>query len=434
MGQQAGFDVLFAHCAGLDVHKATIQACVLLLEPSGEVTCHERQFTTVTRDILALGEWLAGHGVTQVAMEATGVYWKPIWNLLETRFDLWLCNAHHVKQVPGRTTDVTSARWLAKLMQCGLLKRSFVACRALRELRDLARQRVKLVEEHTAIGNRIQAVLEDANIKLACVATDALGVSGRQIIRALINGEQDAAVLAELAKGRLRKKIPELQEALFGRVDEHHRFLLDLNMGLLDGLEQAIERLEARSSALLEGAALNAGTGTEASQPLPFTLAVELLDTHPGIDQCGARTLLAEIGTDMSRFPTDAALVSWAGICPGTNESAGKRRSTKTPQGNRWLRRILTQLAWVAIKQKDCYLGSLFRRIAARRGKKRAIIAVARAMLISIYHMLKDHEAYRELGADYLAKANPEATKRRLCARLRNLGYDVTLTPKETVA
>ena len=425
-------EVLYRCCVGLDVHKKTVQACVRRVSDGGQVRTETRQFGTMTRDILALGDWLAELQVTHVAMESTGVFWKPIWNLLEGRFELVLCNAREVKQVPGRKTDVKDCQWLAQLMQYGLLKASFVPSRPLRELRDLTRQRVQLVNEHTAAANRLQKVLEDANIKLSSVASDVLGVSGRAMIQALIAGEQDPQQLADLARRRLRDKLPELVAAFEGTLDDHHRWLLQMYYGHLTHLETMIAQFEARIDAMLQEPALNAACSGE--DVLPFPEAVRLLITIPGVDKCTAQAILAETGTDMSRFPGPDHLCSWTGVCPGNNESAGKRHSGRTTKGNRWLRRALTQAAWAASHTKDTYLSAFFRRLAARRGKKRAVVAVAHSILVAVYYMLTRHETYAELGSDYLNRLHPERLARSLTRRLETLGYSVTLEPLQQAA
>jgi transposase len=422
-------DVLYRRCAGLDVHKKTVQVCVRCMDDRGQVQTETRQFGTMTRDILALGDWLGQWQVTDVAMESTGVFWKPVWNLLEGCFELVLCNAREVKQVPGRKTDVKDCQWLAQLMQYGLLKSSFVPSRPMRELRDLTRQRVQMVKEHTATANRLQKVLEDANIKLASVASDILGVSGRDMLQALIVGESAPQAMAQLARRRLREKIPELAAALEGNVDDHHRFLLRIYFNHLLHLEAMIAQFDARIDEMIEAPALNAED--EAEGILPFPQAVQLLTTIPGVSECAAESIVAEIGTDMSRFPGPDHLASWAGICPGNNVSAGKRHSGKTTAGNRWLRRVLTQAAWAAAATKDTYLSAQFRRVAPRRGKKRAIIALAHSMLVSIYYMLTRHESYADLGADYLDHLHPQRLARSLTRRLEKLGYTVTLEPAQ---
>jgi transposase len=428
LGTQGGrmMEVLHRCCAGLDVHKQTIQACVRRLTDQGQVTSETRLFGSMTNHILALADWLAAEGVTHVAMESTGVYWKPIWNLLEGRFDLLLCNAREIKQVPGRKTDVKDCQWLAQLLQYGLLKASFVPLRPLRELRDLTRQRVQLVNEHTAVANRIQQVLEDANIKLSSVASDILGVSGRAMIQALIAGEQDPQRLADLAQRRLRDKLPQLVEALEGHVDEHHRFMLRLHFEHLRQLEQLIGELERRIDQVLQSPTLTASEPGE--DPLPFPEAVALLSTIPGVAGCSAKAILAETGTAMSRFPDAAHLASWTGICSGNNESAGKRRSGRITQGNRWLRRALTEAAWAASRTKHTYLSAYFRRLAGRRGQKRALVALAHALLVIIYYMLKERRGYEDLGPDYLDRLHPERLAKGLVRRLERLGYAVELT------
>lgn len=425
-------DLLHRCCCALDVHKKTIQACVRRVNEADQAETETQQFGTMTRDLLRLGDWLAEHGVTHVALEATGVYWKPIWNLLEGRFHLVLCNAREVKQVPGRKTDVLDCQWLAQLMQCGLLKASFVPEKPLRELRDLTRQRVQWVNEHTATANRLQKVLEDANIKLSSVASDILGASGRDMIAAMVEGEQDPKQLADLARRRLRGKIPQLQVALEGRVNEHHRFLLRMHYNHLLHLEEMIAQLEARIDEVLQTAELNAAS--EGDEVLPFPEAVALLTTIPGVSECIAKSILAETGTDMARFPGPGHLASWTGICPGNNESAGKRRSGRTPKGNRWLRRTLTQAAWAASHTKGTYLAALFRRLSARRGKKRAIVAVGHSLLVAVYYMLKDRKPYVELGADYLDGLHSDRLARRLTKRLETLGYTVSIQPTQEAA
>jgi transposase len=426
-------DVMHRRCAGLDVHKRTVHVCVRRVSAGGQVRKESRSYETTTRQLLALGDWLEGQGVTHVAMESTGVFWKPIWNLLEDRFELLLCNPQHIKQVPGRKTDVKDSEWLAQLLQYGLLQASFVPPQPLRELRELTRQRVQWTHDRTAAINRLQKILEDANVKLGSVASDVVGVSGREMLRAMIEGVEDPEQLAELARGRLIKKIPALQIALEGRVTEHHRFLLGMLLEQLERLEEMIGRLDERIEQVLQSEALNEGLD-EAGEVLPFPVAAELLKTMPGVDRRTAEYLLAEIGTDMSRFPTAGHLASWAGLCPGNHRSAGKRKSGRTTKGNRWLRRALTQAAWAASHTKGTYLSALFRRLAGRRGKKRAIVAVAHSMLTAAYAMLKDHVPYHDLGAQHFDQRKPEQLKRRLLKRLENLGYHVTLTRQDHAA
>jgi transposase len=411
-------DILYRCCAGLDVHKKTVVACVRCLDQAGRVSQEVRTFGTMTADLLALADWLAERGVTHAAMESTGVFWKPVFNLLEGRVDVILVNAQHVKQVPGRKTDVKDSQWLADLLQHGLLKASFVPPAPIRELRDLTRQRAQLVADKATVANRIQKVLEDANIKLGCVATDVLGVSGRDMIEALIAGETDPEQLADKARKRLRAKIPALQAALCGRVTDHHRFQLRLLMDHLVQLEALIGRLVTRIEEVMA----------------PFAEAAQRLMTIPGVEQRTAEVVVAEIGTNMEQFPTAAHLASWAGMCPGNNESAGKRRSGRTTKGSRWLRQVLTQAAWAASHTKDTYLAAQYRRLAARRGKKRALVALGHTLLVIIYHLLKDGSTYQELGGDFLERLEPERLTRQLVRRLEKLGHQVTLKPKEDAA
>jgi transposase len=411
-------DILYRCCAGLDVHKKTVVACVRCLDQAGRVSQEVRTFGTMTADLLALADWLAERGVTHAAMESTGVFWKPGFNLLEWRVNVILVNAQHVRQVPGRKTDVKDSQWLADLLQHGLLKASFVPPAPIRELRDLTRQRAQLVADKATVANRIQKVLEDANIKLGCVATDVLGVSGRDMIEALIAGETDPEQLADKARKRLRAKIPALQAALCGRVTDHHRFQLRLLMDHLVQLEALIGRLVTRIEEVMA----------------PFAEAAQRLMTIPGVEQRTAEVVVAEIGTNMEQFPTAAHLASWAGMCPGNNESAGKRRSGRTTKGSRWLQQVLTQAAWAASHTKDTYLAAQYRRLAARRGKKRALVALGHTLLVIIYHLLKDGSTYQELGGDFLERLEPERLTRQLVRRLEKLGHQVTLKPKEDAA
>jgi transposase len=404
---------LYPRCAGIDVHKSNVVVCVRCSDRPGKPFEEVRTFSTMTRDLLALADWLAEHGVTHVAMESTGVYWKPVFNLLEGRFEVLLVNAEHIKQVPGRKTDVKDCAWIAQLLQHGLLKASFVPPEPIRGLRDLTRQRTQLIQERTSAANRIQKVLEDANIKLAAVATDVLGMSGRDMLEALIAGETDPEQLADLARKRLREKIPALQLALQGRVTEHHRFLLRLHLDHVDHLGELIGRLGARIEEALA----------------PFAEAVERLQTIPGISQRVAETVVAELGTNMAQFPTADHLASWAGMCPGNNESAGKRRSGHTTKGNRWLKRILVQAAWAASHTKGTYLTAQYHRLAKRRGRKRALVALGHTLLGIIYHVLKRGTTYAELGPDFLDRLEPERLTRQLVKRLQSLGHKVTLEP-----
>jgi transposase len=406
-------DVIYERCCGLDVHKSSVVACLLLSHPQGEPARVIQTFGTMTEDLLALADWLAEKGCTHVAMESTGVYWKPIWNLLEDAFSLLLVNPRDSKAVPGRKTDVTDAEWIADLLRHGLLRSSYVPDRPQRELRELTRYRTSLVRERTAEANRLQKTLEGANIKLASVATDILGKSGRDILQALVAGAEETAALAQLAQGRLREKIPQLERALAGRVDAHQRFMLTEHLAHIDFLETAIARVSAEIAERLR----------------PVTEAVERLDTIPGIGQYLAEALIAEIGTDMSRFPTAAHLASWAGMCPGNHESAGKRRSGRTRKGSPWLRTLLVQAAHAGARKKDTYLGAQYRRLAARRGKSRAAVAVGHTILIIAYHLLRDGTDYHDLGPRYFDERDRRAVEHRLVRRLEGLGYTVSLQP-----
>lgn len=418
--RMAGMQALYGRVCGLDVHKKVVVACVRILDPKdGMVQSTLRSFGTMTRDILALREWLTELKVTHVAMESTGVYWQPVFNLLEGHFTVWVVNAQHIKKVPGRKTDVKDAEWIAQLLQCGLLRPSFVPERQQRELRDLTRQQTKLVQQRNAVENRIQKVLETANIKLGSVASDVLGVSGRKIIEALIAGEKDVEVLADLAKRQLRGKIPELQHALEGELTDHHRFLLHELLEQYDFLENKIQSISERLGVLA---------------PTSFQAAVEKLDTIPGIAERGARALLAETGTDMSRFPTHKHFASWAGQCPGNHESAGKRKSGKTPDANRHLDSILTEIAHAAVRTKKSYFKGQYHHLAGRRGKKRAIGAVKHSILVTIYYMLRDNKPYQDLGVDYFNKLNPQQRIRYHVRRLQELGQEVELSPVANAA
>jgi transposase len=411
-------DLVYRCCAGLDVHKETVAACALWVDAGGKSRKEVRTFGTTTRDLLALSDWLGQKAVTHVAMESTGVFWKPVFNILEGHFEVLLVNPRDIKQVPGRKTDVKDSEWIAQLLQHGLLRASFVPDRPQRELRDLTRHRAQLVAEQGRIANRIHKTLEDANIKLGSVASDILGASGRQMIQAILAGQDDSGCLAELAVGRLRSKIPQLSAALEGHVTEHHRFMLRTLWDHLTYLEGATATLDQRIEEKMR----------------PFERELELLATLPGVKGHVSQALLAEIGTDMSQFPTDLHISSWSGLCPGNHESAGKRKSGKAPKANRWLRRCLSQGAWAASHTKNTYLSSQFRRLAGRRGKKRAIIALAHTMLVIAYHVLKERKPYHELGANHFDRLQPDRLKRSLVRRLETLGYSVTLTPSANAA
>ena len=403
--------IVYARCCGLDVHKKSIAACLLIADEEGATRQEIRRFGAMTRDLLLLSDWLSANQVTHVAMESTGVYWKPVWNILEERYTILLVNAQHVKAVPGRKTDTKDCQWIADLLQHGLLRGSFIPPTPIRELRDLTRMRASLRQDHTSVANRMQKVLEDANIKLAAVASDWLGVSGRAILSRLLDGEEDAATLAQLCRGRLREKIAEMQMALEGRITQHHRWLLTLLRNQLEFLEKQIADLDIRIQDCL----------------CQYQKAVDLCTTVPGIEAVAAANIIAEIGVNMEQFPSAQHLASWAGLCPGNNESAGKRLGGKARNGCVWVRRSLCQAAWAASHTKNTYLSAQFRRLAARKGKKRAIVAVAHSILIILFHMLKDQQPYRDLGVDYFDRRNLEHIKRSLIRRLEHLGLQVTI-------
>ena len=405
--------ILYERCCGLDVHKRLVVACVLIGPPGHPVEKEIRTFETMTGDLLELSDWLLSRGVTHIALESTGVYWKPIWNLLEDTFTLLLVNAQHVKAVPGRKTDVRDAEWLAELLRHGLLQGSFVPDRPQRELRELIRYRTSLVRERATVVNRIQKTLEGANIKLASVATDILGKSGRQILEALTLGATDAPELAQLARGRLRDKIPQLERALAGRFGPHQRFLLAEHLALLDALEASLERVSTEI----------------AERARPFDEAIERLQTIPGVGRRVAEVIVTEVGVDVSRFPTAGHLASWAGLCPGQHESAGKRHSGRTRHGNASLRTALVEAAQAASHTKATYLAAQFHRLAARRGRKKAAIAVAHSILVIAYHLLARGTTYQDLGVHYFEERDRRAVERRAVRRLEGLGFKVILEP-----
>lgn len=406
-------EVVHARCAGLDVHKKSVYGCVICCEANGEKRQQKRSFGTMTADLLGLADWLREHEVTHVVMEATGVYWRPVWAILEGQFELMLVNPHHVKAIPGRKTDAKDCEWIAELLQQGLVRGSFVPPTEIQDLRDLTRYRVELTQAQNRVANRIQKLLEQANIKLSSVASNALGVSGQHMIEAIIAGEQDPERLADLAQRRLRQRIPELQLALEGRVRDHHRFLLKEFLDEWRALEARIRRIEDQIDRRIA----------------PFEEAVTLWQSIPGMDRVTACNLVAEMGVNMAQFPSAQHLASWAGLCPGNNESAGKRMSATTRDGNKWLRRALCQAAWAVTRKKDCYLSDQFRRLAARRGMKRAVMAVAHTMLIIAYTMLKTGRSYHELGGSYLERINKDQLQRYFVKRLQKLGLTVTVAP-----
>ena len=403
-------DLLHPQCAGLDVHQQTVVACARRV--TGASVIHDvRTFGTTTAELLALSEWLTTHGCTHVAMEATGVYWKPVWHVLEGQCELVLANPLHVRAVPGRKSDVNDATWLADLLAHGLIRGSFVPPAPIQELRDLTRTRKQLVREITQHTQRIQKTLEQANIKLTGFLSDILGVSGRAILQALVAGETDPERLAALARGRLKASRADLAAALHGRVTAHHRFLLKLHLDQIETLDAAVAQVEARLGEALA----------------PFRTALDHLITMPGVSETVARVLVAEIGFDMTRFPTAGHLISWAGLCPRLDESAGKRQSTRTRPSNPWLKTTLVQAAWAAARKKDGYLRAQFLRLKSRRGPTKAILAVAASMLTAAYYMLRDGVDYRDLGADHFDRRDKAKLANRLIARLHDLGFNVEL-------
>jgi transposase len=407
-------DVVHARCCGLDVHKRTVVACLLTPGPGGQPRKEVRTFGTMTEDLRALADWLAAAGCTHVGMESTGVYWQPIWNVLEGQFTLLLANARHIKQVPGRKTDVRDCEWLAQLLRHGLLPTSHVPGRAQRELRELTRYRTTLVQERTAEGNRLQKTLEGANLKLAAVTTKVLGKSGRAILEALLAGTTDPTVLAELAQGKLRAKLPQLERALAGSVGPHQRFLLARQLAHIDDLDGLIAEVSAEIAERLR----------------PFDPALERLDTIPGVGRRIAEIVLAEVGPDLAHFPSARHLASWAGMCPGNHESAGKRHSGKTRKGSPWLRAALVEAAHAAGRTKGTYLRALYERVAARRGRKRAAVAVGHSILVIMYYVLTRETTYAELGGNYFDERDRTRVEHRLVHRLEQLGYTVSLAPR----
>jgi transposase len=408
-------EAIYQCVAGLDVHKETVVACRRRVIGQGQAELEIETFRTTSAGLRELAAWLGQWGVREVAMESTGVYWVPVWNVLEGQFKLLLVNAQHLKKVPGRKDDQIDAEWIAQCQQYGLLRGSFVPRLEIRQWRQLTRQRTKLTDHRTSVINRMHSVLEQGNIKLSSVATDIMGVSGRAMIRALSQGESDPAKLAALARGRLKKKYEELVESLDGQLTENQRWML----------KQLLEQLKELEH---EDAIYSERIG---EQMLQYEKQLELLDTISGIGRRSAENLLAEIGPEMDPFPTDNDLVSWGGLCPGRNESAGKKRSSKTPDGNKWLKRVLVEAAWAATKEKDSYLAALYRRLAPRRGKKRAIVAVARTILQAAWHILKEGVSYKERGGDYFEHLNEEKSTKYFVKRLEKFGYEVVLKPKK---
>ncbi len=405
-------EVIYPRCAGLDVHKQTVVACVRIASV-GPLSQEVRTFETTTSGLLKLCDWLDSMGVQHVAMEATGVYWKPVWHLLEGHFELVLANAAHVKNVPGRKTDVNDAMWLADLLAHGLIRASFVPPAAVQELRSLTRTRKQFVRERSSHVLRIDKVLEDANLKLGVVLSDIMGKSGRAVLQAIVDGEDDPQRLAAHVSVRVKASRAEVLEALRGRVRAHHRFMLKLHLSHIDALDKAVAEIERE-----------VGRGLE-----PFRQAAKLLSTMPGISDTSAHVIVAEIGIDMSRFATPGHLLSWACMCPRNDESAGKRRSTRLRRGGKWLKTTMVQAAWAAVKVKGGYLQAQFHRLRARRGAKKAIIGVAASMLTAAWHMLRDGTEWHDLGAAHFDRADAAKTANRLIRRLQQIGYAVHATP-----
>lgn len=459
--------VVNTHCCGLDVHKKLVVACLIVLEETGQPFKEIRSFGTMTKDLLALVDWLNSAGVSIIAMESTGVYWKPIFNLLEAQFEVVLVNAQHLKAVPGRKTDCKDAEWLADLLQHGLLKASFIPPAPQRQLRDLTRYRSSLVGERARLVNRLHKLLEDTNLKLTSVLTDITGVSARAMLARMLEGETDPTTLAQLAQGRLKEKRAQLEEALRGVLAEHHRFLLLSQLTHLDFLEEQIAYFDSEIERRMQGPVSGVGGGTtlepepepittsskpssdweavpsskgevavpgpNQAQPLTYEEAIALLDSIPGISRRLAEIIAAEVGLDMSRFPSAQHLASWAGICPGNHQSAGKRLSGKTRKGSQWLRQALTEGAHGAMRTKDCYLSAQGSRIARRRGKKKAVIAVGHSILVMVYHILSRRQPYKELGGTYFDERDRQGVQHRSVNRLEKLGFRVTLEVVEQV-
>ncbi|MEW6425529.1 MAG: IS110 family transposase [Bacillota bacterium] len=413
------FEVLYERCCGLDVHKKQITACLITPGPDGRSQKEVRTFGTMTKDLLSLHDWLTANQCTHVAMESTGVYWKPVYNILEGSFNLLLVNAQHIKAVPGRKkTDKLDAKWIARLLRVGLLKGSFIPAPEIRELKDLVRHRTTLIRDKARAVQRVQKILEDANIKLTSVATDVMGVSSRAILDHLLAGKTDPEFLAGLAKGRLRKKIPELQKALNGVLKPHHRLLLAQLLAQIDFLDECISSLN-----------------TEIEERLrPFAKQVQDLATTPGLKELIPQIVISEVGVDLSSFPSAKHFASWIGVCPGKNESAGKNKSGKTTKGNRWLKDALIEAAWAASHTKDTYLSALYHKLVPRLGKKKALVAVAHSIAVAIYHILTEGVPYYELGSDYFNNLNKKKLERRLVRRLEELGYKVTLEEVRSAA
>ena len=432
--------VIYERVAGLDVHKKTVVACRMRVTADKRVEWETKTFGTMTADLLGLHDWLSEWEVKQVAIESTADYWKPVFNILEDGFEVVLVNAQHVKKVPGRKTDASDAEWLAELMLHGLLRASFIPPKPQRVLRELTRYRTTLVRERARVVNRVEKLLESTNIKLSSVVTDVMGVSAKAMLRELAAGATDPQALAALAKGRLRNKMKDLQAALIGTVDAHHRFILAQQLGHIDFLDEQIEAMSQQISQHLAQMAQppadddDPSGSSETDKALSWSAAVELLDTIPGVDQRTAEVILAEIGLDMSQFPTADDLASWAGFAPGNHQSGGKRYSGRTTKGNRPIGAALNQAAWAASRTKDTFLKARYHRLAARRGKKRAIVAIGRSILVSIWHMLSRQEPYQDLGADYYDQRRKDTKVAYLTKQLTRLGFAVQLDPMPIAA
>lgn len=460
-------ELVNAQCAGLDVHKKTVVVCVRLAAPNGKAHKETRTFSTMTFDLLALADWLLASGVTHVAMESTGEFWKPVFALLEGQFTVLVVNAQHIKQVPGRKTDVKDAEWIAELLAHGLLRASFIPPAPQRDLRDLTRQRITLIQERASVVNRLQKVLEWANIKLAAVATDVLGKSARAMLEAIIDGQSDSAILSELAQGRLRAKREALEQALAGRVRTHHRFMLARHLEHIDFLDEQIATFDAEIAEAIrlasepeEPTPPSANDGRKHAAPsaapaepprlvpaappsaptagtlppLTWAEAIEIWDDIPGIGRRVAEQIVAEVGIDMQQFQNAAHLASWAKLCPGNNESAGKRKSASVGKGNNWLRSTLVQAAHAAVRVKDSYLSAFYGRLVGRRGKKKAVVAVAHKILVLAYTLIRKRERYRDPGAAYLDEHRKDKLVHRLRRRIESLGYAVNLEPLAAAA
>ncbi len=435
-------EIVYRRCCGLDIHKKLVVACLSILGANGRRHKELRTFGTTTPELLQLLDWLKAAGCTHVAMESTGVFWKPIYNLLEGSFELLVVNAQHIKAVPGRKTDVRDAEWIADLLQHGLLKGSFIPPVWQRELRELTRHRTNLVEDRARVVNRLHKILEDTNLKVTSVATDITGKSARAMLEALLEGETDPKALAELARGRMRGKRAQLEQALVGVLKPHHRFMIAELLRQIDQLDEAIGRVGQEIAARMHACdqaqqpedVAQQQVQPDQRQPFTWMQAIVLLCTIPGISRRAAEGILAEIGLDMSRFASASHLASWAGMCPGNHESAGKRLSGRTRKGSPWLRKLLVEAAHAAAHTKNTYLSAQYHRLAARRGKKKAMVALGHTILVIIYHVLHQQKPYDELGGNYFDERERQATEKRLVRRLEKLGYQVALQPVAQVA